>query len=83
MQHKFGIEKNIGLVEPYNSENRDLINLKKNQGFSLYYTFPVVKDSCYMISKVIVGMQNCPDLKAGTSRVPHQFKDKELKKLMM
>ena len=35
MQHKFGIEKNIGLVEPYNSENKnkDLINLKKNKDF--------------------------------------------------
>ena len=82
MQHKFGIEKNIGLVEPYNSENKDLINLKKFQGFSLYYTFPVVKGSCYMISEVIVGMLHCPHFKAGTSRVQHKFKYKELKKLM-
>ena len=51
------------------------------KGFSMYYTFPEVKDSCNIISKDI-GTLNCPDLKAGTSRVQYKFKDKELKKLM-
>ena len=76
-------QKYVGIVESYNSEFEDfLINFMTPKGFSKYYTFPEVKDSCNIISEDIIGTLNCPNLKAGTSRVQYEFKDKELKKLM-
>ena len=76
-------QKYVGIVESYNSEFEDfLINFMTPKGFSKYYTFPEVKDSCNMISEVIVGILTCLGLKAGTFMMQHKFKDKGLKKLM-
>ena len=69
----------IGMINSYSDEFDDyIVNFMQPPGYSKYYVFPSIEDSCPVPKANIISILSNPNLNCGTTRIQYVFDSKEL-----